>query len=225
MKRHLPSLYIILAACTLLSGCIATLPSSPPPATIPEVDTPDRPLASPATAKAALTPPPEITCEAPTRVFLEEVGLHLRIPCPYTTVTTKEQGRRGSVASYSFIPYFERLPGLDEIQFFTEQSIRDFNNQVCEIGYCFEGDYPDVERYTRQRQWFESGLSPTYGDPVAIGGETFLVTNIPIPDCNCHIREYTTFIEALKVDIWVVVSDVGPDSEGDDLVAGIGIEE
>ena len=140
-------------------------------------------------------------------------------------MASTEQGRRGSVASYSFIPYSESLPALQEIQFFTEQSIRDFNNQVCEIGYCFEGDYPDVERYSLQREWFESGLNPTYGDPVAIGGETYLVTSIPIPHCICQIKEYTTFVNALKVDIWVVVSDLSPDSEGDDLIARIVIEQ
>jgi hypothetical protein len=61
-------------------------------------------------------------------------------------VTNNEFNRRGALVSFDFTPYGGDLPRLAEIQFFSEASIRTFLDRCADSGgFCFEGDYPDLE--------------------------------------------------------------------------------
>jgi hypothetical protein len=134
-----------------------------------------------------------------------------------------EEDRRGLFTSYTFSPYHTTAPILQEVQFFSEDSIRAFNKRICAIGSCFEGDFPDVQRYLQQKLWFQTGTGETYGEPSELGGTTYLVMTRYVDTCDCTFREYTTFVRDTKVDVWIVISDPSQASAADQLMAAFRI--
>jgi hypothetical protein len=151
--------------------------------------------------------------------YLPDVALSITIPYPYKPVKSTEVGRRGSFVSYDFVSNLTSLPSLREIQFFSENSIREFTSQICEIGPCFEGDFPDLQRFFLQKRWFQTGKGNTYGEPIHLGGTIYLATTLK--NRFGVTREYTTFIKDIKIDIWVELDDVGHESTGNALISFI----
>ena len=83
---------------------------------------------------------------------LPGVDTTIVLPAGYGVVTNNEYNRRGSLVSFDFTPYGGDTPRLAEIQFFSEASIRTFTERCAASGgFCFEGDYPDLERYRRAK--------------------------------------------------------------------------
>jgi hypothetical protein len=130
-----------------------------------------------------------------------------------------EQFRRGSLVSYDYRPADFATPYLQEIQFFTLDSIRAFTeNCGSPNDACHFGDAPDPARYHGQQAALQSG--GTFGDSerVELGGRAFLAREFPCVGDTCVIREYTTFVENIKVDVWVVLSEAAQAAQADQLL-------
>jgi hypothetical protein len=163
------------------------------------------------------TPQPTITLTPPYHeYFLDDLSISIQLPSPYVPVKSTEEGRRGTFISYDMKPYLRDLPALREVQFFSEESIREYNSHICAIGPCFEGDFPDLNRYLEQKKWFTLQNGTTYGNPITLGGIIYLATTRV--EHLWKYREYTTFINNIKIDIWVELENIEQEAIADDLV-------
>jgi hypothetical protein len=160
---------------------------------------------------------------------LPEPDLRVQVPAVYRIVRNSEEGRRGSFISYDFAGASE-LPRLYEIQFFSEDSIRRFT-ESCEAP-CFFGDYPDLTRYRAQKAAFER-LTRYRNDVRRLGNDFtfrlgdryYFVTNHACEGDTCVIREYTTFMGEVKVDVWVLMENSGQSLQSDILFSTLRIED
>jgi hypothetical protein len=165
-----------------------------------------------------------------TSLSLPEPELRLQVPAGYEIVRDSEEGRRGSFASYDFFGPSE-LPHLYEIQFFSEDSIWRFAEDCDADAPCFFGDYPDLARYQRQKAIFEELTRyqndvPRRGDHFSfrLGDCYYFVTNHACAGDTCVIREYTTFLGEIKVDVWVLMASSAQSLQSDILFSALHIE-
>ncbi len=195
---------IIIVIAMFVSAC----------AGMPEFDlTPD-----PAEATVVLASEP---------ILLEEVPVTLILPAGYTLTKSNEANRRGSFVSYDFTPPDNfQTPYLQEIQFFTEGSIRDFIATCIGDYPCFFGDYPDLERYFRQRQAFDQRQRFEEYELLQIGEWFYYISNRPCEGDTCILREYTTFLSGgIKVDIWSILEDDSQTTQSDELFSHLLLQE
>jgi hypothetical protein len=164
-----------------------------------------------------------------TSLSLPEPELMLQVPAGYEIVRNSEEGRRGSFASYDFVGASE-LPHLFEIQFFSEDSIRRFTEN-CDAP-CFFGDYPDLARYQRQAAALEKltryrNDMPRLGNHYSfrLGDRYYLVSNHACEGDICVIREYTTFLDEVKVDVWVLMANSSQSLQSDILFSAFRIKD
>jgi hypothetical protein len=158
------------------------------------------------------------------------ISLTVYFPGNYALVKGDEENRRGSFSYYNFEPFGDFIPANDpyfssqppyfyEIQFFDEESIDNFlkNCATTDLGGmpCFEGDYPDLDRYHTQKEAFENMRSYDSYDLKRFGNRYYLTSTIGCGGGYCNIREYTTFIDKIKIDIWILLdpSDVESQTE------------
>ena len=145
---------------------------------------------------------------------------------PGRFVRNGEASRRGSFVSYDFVPEAYEPPYLKEIQFFSEESIRAFN-EACQASQapCFFGDYPDLDRYYRQLTAYAAGANVDGSDTLQTNGRRYYVTNRPCEGDACIIREYTTFARDVKVDVWVLLAAESQAEAADQVVWGLVVQE
>jgi hypothetical protein len=158
------------------------------------------------------------------------LSLTIHFPGNYALVKGDEENRRGSFLHYKFEPSGDFMPANDpyfaaqppyfyEVQFFDEGSISGFLQRCATLDLdgmaCFEGDYPDLERYYAQKEALENARG--YGDYVLkrFGNEYYLTSTIGCGGGYCNLREYTTFIDNIKMDVWILMhpSDVEAQTE------------
>jgi hypothetical protein len=162
--------------------------------------------------------------EGRTAFDLPGLPLMLLLPSGYGVATNTEYLRRGSFVSFDFTPYGRDLPRLAEIQFFSEASIRAFEER-CTTDFCFEGDYPDEERYHAQRSALaECATLPSYRAR-RFGDRCYLVSDHRCIGDACVIREYTTFLDETKIDVWIMMRDTSQVDASDVLFASFDIAE
>lgn len=137
--------------------------------------------------------------------FIPEIWISLVLPDGYLIYKNGEKNRRGSFLSYDFSN--KNLPSLNEIQFFSYDSINTFI-KGCNDGICFIGDYPNLERYNNQKEAFIKGDNYDKYKLKNINNRDYFVSNFKCIGDSCVIREYTTFINAIKVDIWITMEDM-----------------
>ena len=108
---------------------------------------------------------------------------------------------------------------MQEIQFFSEESIRAFNEncQAAEAP-CFFGDYPDLDRYYRQLTSFLAGADYADSERRSFRGRDYFVTDRPCGGDTCVIREYTTFSGDVKIDVWITMDDESQAGLADEIV-------
>jgi|GEM_PF-3808794 hypothetical protein len=159
----------------------------------------------------------------------DDVVLDITFPDDYQLSINVEDNRRGSYISYDFAKTTKDLNVvyLAEIQFFDEMSIEAFA-ESCEENEapCFVGDYPTLDRYQVQLDWFEDDHSSPLEDyeSLTVSDRDWLVSNFDCEGDSCSIREYTTFIEDVKVDVWVMMNYPGDFyEEADELFKQVGI--
>jgi hypothetical protein len=166
--------------------------------------------------------------EGLTCVDVQEGPLTVCLPKSYTISRKGEQNRRGSLESFDVsVREGCQAPYLEEIQFFSEESIREFNAS-CDANTehpCLFGDYPDLERYHGQREALDR--LENYRDYALreVNGRYFLVTNRPCFGDSCLIREYTTFVRDIKIDVWLIMDSVSEVAESDQLLAQLVIQD
>ena len=156
-----------------------------------------------------------------------EVPLTIFLPYGYTITKSQEPYRRGSFVSYDIIPPGNyETPYLQEIQFFTEKSIRDFLAACSGDAPCFFGDYPDLDRYFAQRQAFERRVGFDEYKLLQLGERYYFTSNHTCEGDVCILREYTTFLsEGIKVDIWIIMDDETQDVQSDALISQVLMQE
>jgi hypothetical protein len=148
----------------------------------------------------------EITEKTGDGFLIPEVGIEIAFPSEYTITKSNETNRRGSFVSYDFI-YKSPLPTFQEIQFFSEESIKQFTANCDVDSPCFFGDYPDLERYNGQKNAFNSGNDYGKYEFKKFGDRNYFVSNFKCTGDSCVIREYTTFIDGNKIDTWITLMD------------------
>jgi len=91
-------------------------------------------------------------------ITVENPNIKIHFPNDYSIEKNQERNRRGTYLSYDFRKAGEyTFPNLYELQFFSEESIRDFTSDCGEgtdNSICFMGDYPTLERYFGQKEAF-----------------------------------------------------------------------
>lgn len=170
---------------------------------------------------------------APNSVIIDNPHIKITFPDDYSIGKNQEKNRRGTYVSYRFqkeeeqtFPYIY----LYELQFFSEESIRNFTSSCGEV--CFFGDYPTLERYFGQKKAFSDGQNyiQNYKNDSAkkfklqkFNNRNFFVSFLPDPNGSSY--EYTTFIDDIKIDIWIAVEDEDQKTLSDELFKKLLIEE
>lgn len=169
-----------------------------------------------------------------------EIPVAIYVPYNYTLVKNNEPNRRGSFVSYNFSQTLVISPSHDsyfpaeppyfyEIEFFSEESIRQFLVK-CPIKLrCFEGDYPDVARYIGQKDALDE-LSDYHEafqnySLQKFGNTYYLVSTTRCIGAKCAIREYTTYLDDIKVDILIMMTDVLQAGLSDELFSSFDIKK
>ncbi len=162
---------------------------------------------------------------------IPELNIKIGYPDPYFLMTDLEENRRGSFTHYIWDNPGRSMPGyteggvqFSEIQFFSRESIEKFNAECAET-MCFEGDFPDVERYDGQKEAFERISDYKNYHLFVFNNRNYLVANIPCSGDTCVIREYTTFIGDTKVDVWITMSNDNQQEQADQLFGQFSIIE
>jgi hypothetical protein len=153
-----------------------------------------------------------------------EVAITVCLPGGYSASRSAEQNRRGSLVSYDLEPAEDReTPYLAELQFFTEASIGRFIRDCGSDYPCFFGDYPDLDRYSEQREALVKLETLDGYDLTRFGDRAFLVSVLPCYGDTCLIREYTTFVGEIKFDVWAVLENGSQMEESDRLLGRLSI--
>lgn len=177
--------------------------------------------------QTAIQPTPKNPQTTPTGVktfSIPEVGIKVTIPNSYSLTKNSETNRRGSFVSYDFQQSGNyQTPHLYELQFFSEESIRNFAKN-CENTMCFQGDYPDLARYSGQETAFAQGKDYQNFKLQKFGTRNWFVSSHRCVGDSCVIREYTTFLGNTKVDTWIVMGDSTEEKQADTLFAQFKIE-
>ena len=156
---------------------------------------------------------------------IESLGIKINVPDTYTiSKNINEPNRRGSIVSYDFETTQKTLPYLSEVQFFNKTSIEEFIKN-CAGDVCFFGDYPDTERYSGQQNAFTQLENYGQYSIEKIGNHDFFTSNHDCQRDTCVIREYTTFLEDIKIDIWVIMNDNSQTSQSDEIIKNIVIKK
>ena len=173
------------------------------------------------------TPTPQIqeTPIAGTKSFtIPEVGIKASFPNSNTLSKNNEPNRRGSFVSYDFQQSGNyQPPSLYELQFFSEESIRNFAKS-CENTMCFEGDYPDLTRYSGQKTAFAQGKDFQNFKLQKFGTRNWFVSSHRCAGDSCVIREYTTFLGNTKLDAWIMMGGSTEEKQADTLFTQFKIE-
>jgi hypothetical protein len=169
--------------------------------------------------------PVELTVQL-TCLAIPQVSIEVCYPNNYSLSQNPEASRRGSFASYDFLSADAyQTPYLSEIQFFSENSIDEFTRDCDQSTPCFFGDYPDLDRYYGQREALKA--LENYQDFVleSFNGRHFLTMNRPCYGDDCVIREYTTFLGDVKLDIWITMADESQIGQSDQLFTRLLIQD
>lgn len=187
------------------------------------------------------TPIPTSASKVATKSFeIPEIPITISIPFNYTLVKNDEPNRRGSFVSYNFSQTLVISPSHDsyfpaeppyfyEIQFFSEESISQFLARCPVPLRCFEGDYPDLTRYFGQKDALEKRSD--YHGPFQnyslqkFGDTDYLVSTTRCIGAACAIREYTTYLNDVKVDIWIMMTDASQTGLSDELFSSLEIKK
>jgi len=152
---------------------------------------------------------------------LPGVGATIVLPEGYSVLTNNEYNRRGSLVSFDVAPADRAAPYLGEIQFFSESSLRTFQER-CDVGgwgYCFEGDYPDLDRFRAFRAAIDPCAAPAPYEAGQFGGRCYLVGTHRCMGDLCVLREYTTFLNDRMVSLIVVQENASQENASDELFA------
>jgi hypothetical protein len=177
--------------------------------------------------QTAIQPTPTNSQTTPTDVktfSIPEVGIKVTFPNSYSLAKNSEANRRGSFVSYDFQQSGSyQAPNLYELQFFSEESIKNFA-KGCEDTMCFEGDYPDLARYSGQKTAFAQGKDYQNFKLQKFGTRNWFVSSHRCTGDSCVIREYTTFLGNTKLDAWIMMADATKEQKADTLFAQFKIE-
>ncbi|PJC56182.1 hypothetical protein CO026_01740 [Candidatus Kaiserbacteria bacterium CG_4_9_14_0_2_um_filter_41_32] len=155
---------------------------------------------------------------------ISEVGIKVSFPNNYSLIKSTEQNRRGSFVSYDFQQSGGyKTPNLDELQFFSEESIVNLAKS-CENTMCFDGDYPDLARYSGQKTAFAQGKDYQNYKLQKFNTRNWFVSSFRCTGDSCVIREYTTFLGNTKVDVWIMMADSTEEKQADTLFVQFKIE-
>ena len=158
--------------------------------------------------------------------ILTEVPVEVCLPPGYSISRNTERNRRGSFVAYDLDPADGvETPYLAELQFFTQTSIQQFTGNCGSENPCFFGDYPDLARYEKQREALKRREPMDGYELDSIGERVFLVSNLPCYGDTCVIREYTTFVGEIKLDVWVVMDDLSQINESDQILNDFSISD
>lgn len=155
----------------------------------------------------------ELASLKPKSFAIPEIGIKVSFPNDYSLRKNYEKNRRGSFVSYDFWGDYQP-PYLDEIQFFSKESIENFTKS-CVNELCFEGDYPDVARYIGQKSSFEQSKDYNNFKLRKFGSRSWFVSNFNCIGDSCVIREYTTFLGNTKVDVSITMTDLTEEKQAD----------
>ncbi len=169
--------------------------------------------------------PPEQQVKAiKSKTFpLPEVQTKVTLPGGYELEKSDETNRRGSFVSYDLEKIDQQTPYITELQFFSENSISDFMEK-CADSTCFFGDYPDLARYNGQKTAFLQKRNYGKYELDEINGRNWFVSSHDCTGDTCVIREYTTFLEDTKLDVWIMMASDVEEHVADNIFTKFKIE-
>lgn len=169
-------------------------------------------------------PNPETTPTGVKTFSIPEAGIKVTFPNNYSLIKNSEENRRGSFVSYDFQQSENyQTPRLYELQFFSKESIQNFAKS-CKDTMCFDGDYPDLTRYSGQKIAFAQGKNYQNFKFQKFGTRNWLALSHKCVGDSCVIREYTTFLGNTKLDTWIMMGDSSEEKQADTLFAQLKIE-
>lgn len=178
-------------------------------------------LLLPPMPRAAPRPLEGRAVEGGTAFDLPGVEATLVLPEGYGVFTNNEFNRRGSLVSFDLAAAHRTTPYLGEIQFFTERSLRNFQER-CDAGggeFCFEGDYPDLERYQAHKAAIAQCVAAAPYEAKRFDGLCYFVRNHRCTGDTCVLREYATFLDERMVSVIFVLQDAWLANASDQLFA------
>jgi len=173
--------------------------------------------------------------------YIPEISTTVILPPGYTLrENLEEPNRRGTFAAYWFdqvtnedpLDASQRVfPYFAEIQLFTDESIRDFEQYCEELATehpevaCFYGDFPSLERYNSQREAFYAIQDYENFVLRKFEEEYYFVSTHWCEGHMCAVREYTTFIDQIKVDVLILMSDPSKSEKSDELFRNFRLDQ
>ncbi len=134
--------------------------------------------------------------------------MDVALPDGYSFSTSTELHRAGSIVSYDFHQAggIHETPDLQEILFFSEDSIKDFEKGCVGADFCFEGNFPTLTSYREKKVAFQAGKD--YGDSLLrkFGDRYWFVSNSgSAGDRSVETRGYTTFEGDIEIDVSITM--------------------
>jgi len=171
--------------------------------------------------------------DAGSKVYIKEVGVFLILPKDYSLERHYQSNRRGSFACYRFITWYNpNVPWLQEIQFFSRESIRRFEDQCAQKPYgsgesfCDTGEYPTTMEYDRQREALKNPRNrKTKYQLKRSGNWNFIVSDNQYIGGVGFYREYRTFLNDVMVAVWIHLENESQAKAADGLFASLKIVE
>ncbi len=152
------------------------------------------------------------------KTYTNDSLVSIRYPKSYSLENNTEVNRRGSYEVKNITPQGSK-PYLQEVQFFTRESIDQFNKKCAKLSDpCFFGDYPTVERYDGLDSARKKNTTYQGYVPLNLGDRVYMVKNIKNSGEGGFIREYNTFIGTTMVTIWGYLSSETQNTTIDNLI-------
>lgn len=157
-----------------------------------------------------------------------EADFTLRYPCHYEVQPTNEVGRRGTFAAYDFMPAANvrlRRPILKEIQFFSSESIAEFEeNCDQDESPCFFGAWHTTQEYENLKNAYEQISDFGVKHMLVFRDKNYLVNSMSCESDNCAIREYTFFVDDVMIDLWIEMDSIDQQEAADQLFGMLIVE-
>lgn len=227
-KGNVAVIAVIVAVVAVTAGVIGWMFAKKSQAPAPQsvaIRQPAEPSVQ--TSPTQTTPAQQLATENVESFPIPEVGITVSFPQGYSLVRNKEVNRRGSFVAYDFrLAGDEQTLFLNELQFFSETSIRNFTKGCGKREMCFEGSYPTVSSYLKQKDAFMQKKSFAGYDLKRFGTRYWYVSDAKCSGDICTIREYTTFLGGTMFDVQIVMAaDSMDDVRADALFSQFGIDE
>lgn len=147
------------------------------------------------------------------------------LPEEYSITKSSETNRLGSFESYELFAKAS-LPTFYEIRFSDEESIKTFLASCEKIDpRCIDWGTSSLEKYNGQKKALLENTEYEGYEKMILGNYTYFIKSTPCEGDSCILREYSTFIGDIKVDVIITMENKTQESNADSLFEQFQITE